>query len=88
MNKKMAMMYGLAAMMAFDPQYTLRTENLNADKVPIIPKPPNGCKEYFFNSSGEFSTTKMLKTECVFKCFAINDKNALRKFTKWKLTKV
>jgi|688.fasta_scaffold300988_2 hypothetical protein len=87
MNKKMAMMYGLAAMMAYDPM-TNKVYSEKVDRPPIIPKPPNGSKEYFFNSSGEFSTTRMLKTECVFKCFAVNDKNALRKFTKWKLTKV
>ena len=46
-------------------------------------RPPSGCKEYFFNVNGEFSTEKMLKTECVFTCFAINDKNATRKFERW-----
>jgi len=49
--------------------------------VPIVI--PNGCKEYFFNSLGEFSTTKMLKAECVFTCYAINDKNAIKKFNKF-----
>lgn len=52
-----------------------------AKHIPPVPKViPNGCKEYFFNSAGEFSTTKMLKTECVFTCYAINDKNAIKKF--------
>jgi hypothetical protein len=49
----------------------------------IIERPPKGAKEYFFNSLGEFSTEKMLRSECVFKCFAINDKNAKRKFKKF-----
>lgn len=45
------------------------------------PKPiPKGSNEYFFNKHGEFSTSKMLKTECVFICVAINQKNAKRKF--------
>jgi hypothetical protein len=48
------------------------------------PQPPKGTKEYFFNSVGEFSTEQMLKTETVFKCFAINDKNAIRKFNAYK----
>jgi len=52
-----------------------------------IPRPirqvlPKGAKEYFFNSDGEFSTKRILKSECIFKCIAINDKNALRKFNK------
>ena len=45
--------------------------------------PPKGTKEYFFNGVGEFSTEKMLKTETIFKCYAINDKNAIRKFKGW-----
>jgi hypothetical protein len=52
--------------------------------IPKQPIPPKGAKEYFFNSVGEFSTEKMLRTETVFKCFAINDKNAVRKFNQWK----
>lgn len=51
--------------------------------IPPTEKPPSGAKGYFFNQFGEFSTERMLKTECVFKCFAINDKNAKRKFDKW-----
>jgi hypothetical protein len=45
--------------------------------------PPKGTRTYFFNYSGEFSKESMLRTEVVFKCFAINDKNAIRKFNKW-----
>ena len=51
--------------------------------IPKEPKPPKGTKEYFFNSVGEFSTEQILKTETVFKCYAINDKKALRKFKRW-----
>jgi len=59
------------------------------EKEPVIvsteKRPPAGTKEYFFNALGEFSTDKMLKSECVFKCVAINDKSAVKKFNKWKL---
>lgn len=44
---------------------------------------PKGCKEYFFNQDGDFSTERMLKSECVFKCVASNDKTAKKKFDKW-----
>ncbi len=44
----------------------------------------NGMSEYFFNASGEFSTERMLRTECVFKCYSLNAKNAKKKFDKWK----
>jgi hypothetical protein len=60
------------------PLYTKTTPLINLGK-----KPPTGSKEYFFNKDGEYSTDHMLKTECVFECFAINDKNAKRKFNKW-----
>ncbi len=87
MNKKAQMLAMLGLSMAMMP---LDQHNQRADyeekpkkKLPPIVKPPSGTKEYFFNSIGEFSTTKMLKSECVFICYAINDKNAKRKFDKW-----
>lgn len=51
--------------------------------LPIEPKLPKGTREYFFNNVGEFSTESMLKSETVFKCCAINDKNAVKKFNRW-----
>jgi len=53
--------------------------------LPKEPVAPTGSKTYFFNEFGEFSTDKMRKDEVVFKCFAINDKNAKRKFDSWRL---
>lgn len=50
---------------------------------PIIQPIPKGCKEYFFNINGVFYSP-MRKDECIFKCFAINDKNAIKKFNKFK----
>lgn len=55
--------------------------------LPKEPMPPSGTKTYFFNEMGEFSTDRMRRDECVFKCFAINDKNAIRKFKVWKQEK-
>jgi hypothetical protein len=75
---------------------SLLAMGLLASDFPMIPEskvieidgntfnvPPKGCKEYFFNKKGEFSTEKMLKSECVFKCFAINDRNAINKFQRF-----
>ena len=77
---------------------TIRRENGEIDKVlkswkenpeldPRITwteqKPQRGTKEYFFNKEGKFSTESMKKSETVFKCNAINDKNAIRKFESW-----
>lgn len=53
------------------------------EPIEIQPRPPKGAKEYFFNERGEFSTEQMLKSETVFICYAINDKNAIRKFERW-----
>ena len=57
----------------------------DAPKDPVIPK---GCKEYFFNIDGEYSTECMRKSETVFKCIASNNKVAIRKFNSWKLKNV
>lgn len=46
-------------------------------------EPRPGQKTYFFNAAGKFNNNKMLRTECVFKCFAINDKNAIKKFNRY-----
>lgn len=58
-------------------------EDYPYNRIPRAPIPPKGTKEYFFNEVGEFSTEQMLKTETVFMCYAINDKNATRKFKQW-----
>lgn len=90
----------LAAMSSEDMQrmreYEEREKQIERERIAnkialprqIIPHVPKGTKEYFFNNDGEFSTKSMLKTECVFKCVASNDKNAKRKFVKWKATKI
>ena len=50
-------------------------------------KPQKGQFHYWFRIDGTFLNEKqserMLKTECVFTCFAINDKNAIKKFNKF-----
>lgn len=83
-------MFALATMMAavsdINPIYRNSKSPRKGDAVPsnVNPPLPNGTKEYFFNMYGEFSTESMLKTECVFKCVSINDKNAIKKFQNWK----
>lgn len=47
-------------------------------------KPPTGSKEYWFDAYGNYSSERMEKERIVFKCFAINDKNAKRKYNNWK----
>jgi hypothetical protein len=45
---------------------------------------PKGCKQYFFYLHGEHSTEEIIKSTVIFKCIALNDKNAVRKFNNWK----
>lgn len=45
---------------------------------------PSGCKTYFFRENGEFEFGRMKKDECFFVCHASNDRNAIRKFNKFK----
>ena len=54
----------------------------------VEPHIPAGAKQYFFNIQGEFSTERMLRSEMVFNCVSINDKNAIRKFNKWKFSQL
>jgi hypothetical protein len=42
---------------------------------------PKGCKEYFFNSLGDFINYN--DGVYTFKCVAISDKSAIKKFNKW-----
>ena len=62
---------------------SLRREVENEkESLPHNKPTPKGTKLYFFNTKGEFSTDHTLKADVVFECFAINDKNAIRKFKK------
>ena len=52
------------------------------------PKPQKGMKYYCFREDGAFKQYErdgaMLKEEVFFKCYALNDKNAIKKFNKFK----
>lgn len=86
MNSKMKMNALMLAALAMGGNIFMATGSGDEMKVflPKKPIPPARTKTYFFNEQGEFSTTQMRKDECVFKCFAINDKNAKRKFERWR----
>ena len=85
-------MLGVLAMMAmmsggkYSPTEYIESKN-NRKKQPIEPKPENGTFYYWFKNDGTFLNEKqgerMLKEDCVFNCYAINDKNAIKKFNKF-----
>lgn len=54
-------------------------------KKPSVKRPPNGTNQYYFKDDGSFETSSINKERVVFECVAINDKNAIRKYEKWKL---
>ena len=90
--KKTYALLGLAAMMSSmdNPNMydTSSGTNDGARKNPPKQKrPPKGAKEYWFNAAGEYSHETMRKTDVVFSCYAINDKNAVKKYNKWLATK-
>lgn len=79
-KKSLGILAALSLMSGYNPSLGQDFEASDVNIIPHTKRPPNGCKEYFFNSNGEYSTKQMLKSETVFKCFAVNDKNAIRKF--------
>lgn len=54
-------------------------------KLPTAPI-PKGAKEYYFDERGEFVDFP-IEGFTTFKCIAINDSNAKRKFNNWKNSK-
>ena len=60
-----------------NPMYDLPSE----PKKPII---PNGCKEYWFDKYGWYSTEKSTLDDIVFECVSANKRSAIRKFNNWK----
>lgn len=69
--------------------FALMAENTNIglsekdiDFTVKTPPIPNGCKEYFFNSLGDFINYNDGVYD--FKCIAMSDKSAIKKFEKWR----
>jgi len=84
---RLAAMYGLLAYTAStggNPIYDVEEDsNELCEKTP---KPPKGCKEYFFDKDGnivECDESHGDDSVVIFKCWAINDKNAIRKYQKF-----
>jgi len=78
----------IALLTVFAMMGSLNTNSQCADLDTVDIKPknkpiPKGCKEYMFNKHGGFSTEKMRRDEVVFKCIALNDKSAKKKFSEW-----
>jgi hypothetical protein len=91
------MMLGLGLMLseygskAYD-SYEDFEKNPNRKLTPIEPPIPNGMKYYCFRSDGSFKQYErdgaMLKEEVAFSCYSLNDKNAIKKFDKWKFNQL
>ena len=86
MKKGLGMIAMAAALMADlnspldrNSKSDLRPENIDVSpKEPIIPK---GAKAYYFDEVG--NCLYDVKHTAVFKCIAINEKSAIKKFNRW-----
>lgn len=78
-SKKLATI--LAATAMFSQHHPIHQPRQN--NVVIVRKPPKGTIEYCFDENGEILEPPVLKTLIFFKCYAINKKNAIRKFIKF-----
>lgn len=84
-NKGFSLMMMAAAMLSLDtPNSNTKNKKTSIDDIDLTPKKspiPKGCKEYSFNQDGKFTT---IESEIVFKCVAINEKSAIKKFNRTK----
>ena len=87
-NKLRAMMLatmGLAMLAGGPPIHSVIEAPTEGTHTPRPKKiVPRGCSEYFFHEGGEFTTditlARLQMETITFKCFALNDKSAIRKF--------
>ena len=82
--KSMGILSAMSAMAIMSGNVSFKNDDYIGDDYRPLKEPPipKGTQEYFFNANGEYSTSHMRRDECIFKCFAINDKNAIKKFHK------
>jgi hypothetical protein len=85
----MAMMGGIMSQQSYPSNYDEPTSYKG--RIPKYPKkdsPQKGQFHYWFRADGTFLNEKqgerMRKDECVFVCYSINDKNAIKKFNNYK----
>jgi len=88
--KKSAIFTSIAMMMAFQEEAFRESREGKSNEIIVKKEPekiiPKGCKEYHFRKSGCFDTTENTwdDIEYIFSCVASNDKNAIKKFEKFK----
>ena len=77
----------MAMMAAMADDFSYPKQNKGMEFIPQEekePKQPKGHLHYWFRLDGTFindnNEKRMFKSECIFKCFSLNDKNAIRKF--------
>jgi hypothetical protein len=80
-NKNFTSIMMAAAMLSLDTSNS-NTIKTSIDDIDFTPKKspiPKGCKEYSFNQDGNFTT---IESEIVFKCIAISEKSAIKKYNR------
>lgn len=87
--KKSFLAFAMMAAMMDDVVYPKESKGQKfIPRESIEPKQPKNTIYYWFRADGTFLNEnhgeRMRKDECVFNCFSVNDKNAIRKFNKSK----
>lgn len=82
----MALMSDTSAFTGEAPTNKTRPVDIEANRMKIIPA---GCKEYYFNSEGQWDTQdnrqhRITRDQTVFITVASSSKSAEKKFDKWK----
>lgn len=88
MKKAYTIMAMMGAMMS---EISFPHENKGREFIPKKPQEPKQQKntfQYWFRADGTFlnenNSIPMRKEECVFKCYAMNNKSAIKQFNKSK----
>ena len=80
-------LYGVMLAMEAQTSHIEKTDDVPLMKREIEPPIPNGMKYYCFRWDGTFKQYErdgaMLREEKFFDCYALNDKNAIKKFNKF-----
>jgi hypothetical protein len=80
-------LYGMMLAMGAQTSYIEKTDDTPLMKKEVEPPIPNGMKYYCFRKDGTFLQYErdgaMLKDEKFFTCYALNDKNAIKKFNSY-----
>ena len=84
MTIKNILLSAFAMMAASTEKMTSSMTSKKTDELSVEDQVPKGCKTYYFSMDGTYTLTKPMKITPYYWCYAINEKNAIKKFKKFK----